>query len=48
MKMGLTHTYAAAISVVHVLTTAYPAFSSCLIIERSLFFVARLFPPVQI
>ena len=26
MKMGLTHTYAAAISEVHVLTTEYPPF----------------------
>jgi hypothetical protein len=41
MKMGLTHTYAAAISEVHVLTTAYPAFSSNLIIDRSFLFVAR-------
>ena len=37
MKMGLTHTYAAAISGVHALTTEYPAFSSNLIIERSFF-----------
>ena len=29
MKMGLTHTYATAISAVDVLTTEYPAFSSC-------------------
>lgn len=41
MKMGLTHTYAAAISEVHVLTTSYPAFSSNLIIDRSFLFVAR-------
>jgi integrase len=37
MKIVLKHTYVAAISGVHALTTEYPAFSSNLIIERSFF-----------
>ena len=41
MKMGLTHTYATAISAVDVLMTEYPAFSSDLIIDCSFLFDAR-------
>jgi hypothetical protein len=40
MKMVLTYTYATAISVAEVFATEYPAFSSDLIIDRSLFFAA--------
>ena len=40
MKMVLTHTYATAISATDVFTTEYPAFSSDLIIDCSLLFVA--------
>jgi uncharacterized protein YukJ len=40
MKMVLTHIYATAISATDVFTTEYPAFSSDLIIDRSLLFIA--------